>query len=357
VAGHPGQLAIGERVDGRFVVEAPLGAGGVASVYRVRDDRGRRHALKYVLAPQEHVAARFLREGRVQASVSHPNVVGLHEAMALPGGLGLLLDLVEGPSLEALIARSGPLGEAHADALALGLFRGLAAAHAIGVVHRDLKPANVLLGRDAKGRPIARIADFGLAKGLGSEASIGQSMTGMLVGTPAYMAPEQARDGKHVDARADVFSLGTILYRMVTGRDAFEGASFWALFEAVQDGRYPPPEALVPTVPARHAAAVRAALRPEPAERVGSVEALADLWFARPGALVVVDEPDPAWPVAWLAQEVPSAPAAPASAPSRRAPVGFTPSAPSRRELPKGLVPALVVAAALGVLVLLAGLL
>ncbi len=234
----PVDLEPGRRV-GRYTVVSQLGKGGMGAVYRARDEMlGRDVALKVLLLGHGRASVdRFRREILALASVSHPNVVSVHDA-GVDGALPyLVLDLVEGQTLRERL-RAGPLGVPEATKLARELARGLAAAHSVGIVHRDLKPENVLL--DAQGT--AKLGDFGLAQLVEREdvPSLGLTEAGALLGTTHYMAPEQVR-GEKMDARTDYFALGAVLYEVLTGRRAFEASSRAEVLTAVL--RDPPPSA------------------------------------------------------------------------------------------------------------------
>jgi hypothetical protein len=200
---------------GPYRLDAQIGAGGMGAVYRAFDPRlGRAIAVKLMHAARGDGAA---TEARAAAAINHPNVVAIHDVVVDNGVTGVAMELVEGETLRSAIAR-GAIARDRARALAIEIAAGLAAAHARGVVHRDLKPENVVIG---DGR--LRILDFGLAK-LGDTGALDDTEPGSIQGTAGYMAPEQAR-GESVDARADIFATGAIVYEMVTGKRAFDGAS------------------------------------------------------------------------------------------------------------------------------------
>jgi predicted ATPase len=278
-----------------YALEDRLGEGGMAEVYRVRHRRlGTLHALKVLRLQHPALEARLLREGRLQGRVRHPNVVAVTDRVRLGDRLGLVMELVQGPTLGAFLTRSHPTLPQR-DALARGLLAGVAAAHAAGLVHRDLKPANVLLQPHAD-RVVPRVSDFGIARLLdgGDEGEAPLTHTGLTLGTPAYMAPEQIRDARSVDARADLWSLGCVLYELVTGARAFDGPDHLELLQAVAAGRYTPPEALNPAAPRRWCRAIAAALAVDPADRAPDCATLAAIWGALPAV-------GPRWPPEALA--------------------------------------------------------
>jgi Tol biopolymer transport system component len=213
---------------GPYEIVSPLGAGGMGEVYRARDSRlGRDVALKLLsdaLSRDPENLARFEREARMLAALNHPNIAQIYGLEERDGVLVLVLELVEGESLDLRLA-AGPLDVPEALDLAAQVADALAAAHEKGVVHRDLKPSNVRVTPEGR----AKVLDFGLAKPMTTEAGSAivtspASMTaaGTIVGTPAYMSPEQAR-GTPLDHRTDLWSFGCLLYEMLTGRLAFQG--------------------------------------------------------------------------------------------------------------------------------------
>jgi serine/threonine protein kinase len=206
------------RTIGHYVIQELLGAGGMGEVYAAEDTRlKRRVALKVLpdsVANDETRRIRFEREAQSVAALNHPNIVTLHSVEHADGTLFLTMELVEGQPLTALIAK-GPMGLAPFFTIAIPLADAIATAHQRGITHRDVKPANIMVTAD--GRP--KILDFGLAKAFGIEfghatadnaATRPATAEGLIVGTTAYMSPEQA-EGKAVDGRSDLFSLGIVL--------------------------------------------------------------------------------------------------------------------------------------------------
>lgn len=218
---------------GPYTILGPLGSGGMGEVYRAHDPRlGRDVALKLLplaFAQDADRLARFQREAQVLASLNHPNIGGIHGVEDAAGVRALVLELVEGPTLADRIAQ-GPIPLDETLAIARQIADALEAAHEHGVIHRDLKPANIKLRADGA----VKVLDFGLAKP--SEAAVSASglsmsptitspamtMAGVILGTAAYMSPEQAK-GKPVDERADVWAFGCVLYEMLTGQRPFAG--------------------------------------------------------------------------------------------------------------------------------------
>ena len=226
-------------VVGPYRLAGPLGRGGMGVVYVADDLRlGRRVAVK-VVAPQlsadAQFRARFLRESRLAASLDHPNIIPVYEAGEVDGTLYLVMRYVEGRDLKELLARDGRLDPARAVRLVAQVASALDAAHARGLIHRDVKPGNILLGRGPDGDH-AYLCDFGLTKERHAHTDL--SRTGRMVGTLEYMPPEQIR-GEDLDARADVYALGGVLFRCLTGNAPFRGAEAAVMMGHLQE---PPPK-------------------------------------------------------------------------------------------------------------------
>lgn len=266
-ASQPWEL--GSEID-QFQLVRQLGSGGMGTVYLARDPRtGAEVAIKGLsLGADPELLLRFQREGEAQARVdAHPNVIRVHSAGHAKGRAYIVMDVALGGDLEDRIRR-GPLPPEEAATVTLSLARGLAFAHDRGVLHRDLKPANILF--DERGTP--RLVDFGLAR-LADAESLTQS--GQVMGTPSFMAPEQAR-GEPVDARADVYGLGAVLYAALTGRPPFSAGSVLATLMLVTKGPPTPPRDLEPDVPLALEAICLRALAKAPGDRQPSATALAE---------------------------------------------------------------------------------
>lgn len=260
----------------RYVVEAVAGRGGMGTVYRVRHESlGSVHALKVVERPVDGALERFRREAKAQAQLRHPNVVAVTDYVDVSGLPGLVMEYVDGPALDKLLNR-GPLSYAIIDRLFADICAGVNAAHALNMVHRDLKPANVMVS-EVDGHYVAKVGDFGIVKVFGDRAAnptLTRSESGM--GTPGYMAPEQVFDAKRVDARADVYSLGCLLYRMLCGVGPFRG-SVRTILANVARGHYPPPESHQPDLPHPYLVTIRACLEPVRDRRPANVAAIREL--------------------------------------------------------------------------------
>ena len=202
----------------RYRLDRPLGHGGMATVYLARDtELDRPVAVKVLDAADEGLRARFVREARLAARLSHPNVVSVFDAGEDGGRPYIVMEHVEGQTVAELLARRGRLPPDEARGLALQAARGLAHAHAAGLVHRDIKPQNLLLREDGT----LKVADFGIARAA-EDTSLTQP--GTVLGTAAYLAPEQAR-GEQATPASDVYSLGAVLYELLTGRPPLETAA------------------------------------------------------------------------------------------------------------------------------------
>ena len=272
-------LEIGEIID-QYRVEEVIGYGGMAVVYRVQHlQLESDHALKVLTITSSAVKRRLLQEGRAQAQLRHPNVVSVTYVVDVKGCPGLIMELVDGPALDAFL-RKHILSIDQVDRLAAGILAGVAEAHAHALIHRDLKPANIMLARTSSGL-VPKVSDFGLVKVLAEERSLSRTRSGLTMGTPRYMAPEQIRDAKHVDARADIFSMGAILYEMVTRHQAFPGDDTLELFKSIDEGRFIPPREHVPDLPERMDAAIRSALQVKRDDRPPSIRELQRIWQGR----------------------------------------------------------------------------
>ncbi|WP_240807873.1 serine/threonine-protein kinase [Polyangium spumosum] len=264
----------GDVIADRFEIELRAGAGGMGAVYRAHDRAtGSPVALKVIHQPASDATRRFDVEARALAELSHPHVVryvthGLSEA----GFPYLVMEWLEGEDLAARLAR-GPLTLPECLTLGRLVAAGLSAAHARGIVHRDVKPTNLMLvGRVIEG---VKLVDFGLAQ-LGTRASRKLTRTGMILGTPGYMAPEQASgDGTPLDARVDIFSLGAVLYECLTGHAPFQADNLMALFAKLLLEEAPRLAEARPDLPPRLDALVARLLAKDPASRPANGAALA----------------------------------------------------------------------------------
>ncbi|NOU26487.1 MAG: serine/threonine protein kinase [Polyangiaceae bacterium] len=231
-----------------------IGYGGMGAVYTTESvaDSGERIAIK-ILNPDclenKDVVERFVEEGRTCQRLLHANIVRVFDVSVAENGCPyLVMELLNGVPLSAYTMNGGRVPLTQCVTIVQGLLAGLTVAHAQGVVHRDLKPENVFLARDAKGAFLVKILDFGIAKVMDLAGGMGKrTRTGVLLGTPAYMSPEQIKSTKDVDARSDLFSVGVMTYEMLTGRPAFPAPTEYAKLAAVLNSEPPPLETIDPS--------------------------------------------------------------------------------------------------------------
>jgi serine/threonine-protein kinase len=219
---------IGRIIDGRYRIVSRLGQGGMGAVYRVEHlAMGKQAAMKVLhpaLTTDPEVGKRFRREAAAVSRLSHPNTVQVFDFNAAGSFMYLVMELVKGEDLGQILRRDGPLPFARAKPILMQVCDALTEAHEAGVIHRDLKPENILISRTRDGRDLVKVLDFGLAKLRDNEELNQVTARGSLVGTPFYMSPEQIR-GEALDARSDVYSLGALLYRLITGEHPYSGTT------------------------------------------------------------------------------------------------------------------------------------
>ncbi len=254
---------------GEYRVTGFLGAGGMGEVYQAVHSRlGRTVAVK-VLTDMDRSAGfveRFVNEARIQASLHHPHIATLYDFFEYGGRPCIIMEYVDGQTLEARIRTQGRLPVAEALAVFRAVVDAVAYIHGHSIVHRDVKPSNVKIST----RGEVKLLDFGIAR---NPQTPGLTRTGAVVGTPEYFAPEQIH-GQRADARTDVWALGVLLYEMVTGRVPFEASSLVELYRRIDQADYPAPAALGVALPADVAALVAGCLRRRPSERFASAQAL-----------------------------------------------------------------------------------
>jgi serine/threonine-protein kinase len=331
-----GRRAVSELLGDRYEILRKLGAGAFGEVYEARDTTlGRKVAIKrirldaFAEGPElEEVKQRFLQEAQVAANLRHPNVVTMHDIAAKESSSFMVMELVEGRTLQALLRERGRLSLEQTLPLLSQAAAALDFAHSNGVIHRDVKPANLMIEPSGQ----VKVMDFGIAK---AAASGNITRTGAILGTPNYMAPEQARGGA-VDGRADLFSLGCVLYECLTGRKPFVGDSVTAILLKVLTE--PPPsvdfEAL--KLPRPLEEVLRRALAKDPAERYPSGRLLMEAAAGAAGSGAALPPPLPT-----LVASPPPPPPLPAPATGGPAP---RPAAGFRRLATIGLAAALVLA-------------
>ncbi len=254
-------------VDGRYKIVEKLGSGGMADVYCAEDQQlGRRVALKVLhqrFAEDAQFVERFRREASSAAGLQHPNIVGIFDRGEFDGTYYIAMEFVEGRTLKDIVREKGPAPPDAAVDITLQILRAARFAHKRGVVHRDIKPHNVLIDQDGR----VRVADFGIARAGTSD----MTETGSIMGTAQYLSPEQAQ-GRPVDARSDLYSIGVVLFELLTGRVPFDADS--PVTVALMQVNEPPPSprAIVPAIPAPLEAVVLRALEKDPARRFADAD-------------------------------------------------------------------------------------
>lgn len=259
---------------GKFRIEGVLGRGAMGVVFRAHDpDIERTVAIKLVRTDllegddRAHYIARFRNEAKMVGRCIHPNIVGIHDFALHEGSPFLVLEYVDGKDLRRTLQRGARVDLATTGHVALKVLEALAYAHGFGVIHRDIKPANILLTASAS----IKVTDFGISRALASSSTL----SSVLVGTPCYMSPEQCL-GDRIDTRSDLFSLGCVLYEMLSGEQAFAGANYVATTHRILNERPRPLGELRPDLPEAVLAVVDAALAKKPDDRFQGAAAMAD---------------------------------------------------------------------------------
>ncbi|MBS2020139.1 MAG: protein kinase [Deltaproteobacteria bacterium] len=266
---------VGAILSRKYSLKRLIGTGGMGSVYESQSpEDGRPVAIKILgidYLTDEDIKNRFVEEGHTCQRLIHPNIVRVFEvARAEDGTPYIVMELLDGVPLSAYTRSGGRVPLQQAGIILQGILAGLGAAHAQGIVHRDLKPENVVLAREPNGAFSAKILDFGIAKVMDAAGGMGnKTKTGVLLGTPAYMSPEQIKNAKDVDARADLWSAGVMLYEMLTGRVAFPAPTEYARLNAVLNTTPQALEAVDPQL-SRLSAFVQLAMQKDRAQRFQS---------------------------------------------------------------------------------------
>lgn len=272
-AQHPNPVSI---LDGKYALLRELGSGGTGTVYEAENlVLGKKIAIKVMNASafaERDSQARFVTEARAAARIAHANVVDIHDLGVSKNGVPyIVMELLRGETLESVIDTRGPLAPTYACELFLQVLAGLSAAHAQGIVHCDLKPANVLVTHPRPDRPLVKVLDFGIARGV--EAA--QHDDHVVMGTPMYMAPEQVT-GDAVDYRTDVYQACAMLFAMLAGTDPFEASTTRDVMRQVAKGRSKDLQALIPELPAELVQVVKDGMAVKRADRIPSTEELAE---------------------------------------------------------------------------------
>ena len=286
---HEETVKVGDLVAGRFNTLREIGRGGMGTVFeatvRLSPDSpqhvpaGTTVAIKILHArhmQNREAVARFLNEGRAASSVRGENSVRVYEMTEHQGRPVIVMELLTGSDLSSVLRR-GPLHSSLACLFILQACEGMAEVHSLGMVHRDLKPSNVFLTQRPDGSPLVKVLDFGIAKTPIADESqlLVQTLTAVALGPPLYMSPEQIRSSGHVDSRSDVWSLGTILYELLTGRPAFGGNTVSNITAQILERDPPPPSAVAGHLGTGFDAIMLRALAKDPAHRIQDVAELA----------------------------------------------------------------------------------
>lgn len=262
------RIGPGSVIAGRYQVEAQIGQGGMASVYRAEDIQlGRKVAVKVLhaqYAEDQEFVERFRREAKAAAQLQHPGIVSVYDTGSWEGTWYIAMELLEGPTLKERLVAEGRIAPGEAIAITEQILRAVRAAHRDGIIHRDLKPHNVILDED--GRP--KVTDFGIARRGASD----MTATGSILGTAHYIAPEQAQ-GEVITPRTDLYAVGVVLYEMLTGRTPFEGDSAVSIALAHVNNTPRSPRSLVPEISPALDAVVLRALAKRPSDRFADADA------------------------------------------------------------------------------------
>ncbi len=249
----PADSFIGEVLAGRYKITRKIGEGGMGAVYEAEHQLiGKRVAVKVLLdkfAGDKDVVARLQHEARIASSIGHPSIVDVTDFGKTPDGRSYaIMEYLEGEALASLIAREAPLPPERVLPIVKQIANALGAAHRKGIVHRDVKPENVFLVRDGQGPERVKVVDFGISKLVksGDPAQQRLTQTGIVLGTPLYMSPEQARGEEQLDHRVDVYALGVILYEALTGEVPFRGSNYLGVISQVLTLEPVPPRVLRP---------------------------------------------------------------------------------------------------------------
>ena len=258
----------------RYSIERELGSGGMATVYLAEDLKHHRQVAIKVLRPELAASLgveRFVREIEIAAKLTHPHILPLFDSGEADGFLYYVMPFIEGESLRERLDHEGKLDIKEAIRLTDQVASALSHAHERGLVHRDIKPENILLAGDQ-----AIVADFGIARAVQVAGGERLTGTGLAIGTPAYMSPEQAVGDKDIDPRSDVYALGCVVHEMVSGQAPFEGATPQELLAKHAVDTVPSLRTRDPTIPLFLERAVARALAKDPADRFQSASAFAD---------------------------------------------------------------------------------
>lgn len=290
-------LSVGEVLDGKYRILRHIGAGGMGNVYEGENMRIQRRIaikeLKADVAEHAEFCRRFEREAQAAARIGSEHIVEVLDMGELPDCLYLVMEYLEGESLSDRMAREGAMAPEVFFPLVVQVLDGLAAAHDAGILHRDLKPANIFLVSDRREPDFVKILDFGVSKFMDVSAEDATN-TGVMLGTPRYMSPEQAKGDKDIDARADLYSVGVIMYRGLTGTTPYEADNYNELLFKVVLEDPPPVTEVAPDVDPSAAALVEKAMARDREARFESAEQMASAlrgWLDERGIAVPTPPP------------------------------------------------------------------
>jgi serine/threonine-protein kinase len=277
----------GALLDGRYRIVRLLGEGGMGAVYLASHvGLGRDVAIKFLhaeLVSRDEVVGRFYREAQAAAAIRHKNIIEVFDVGVSPQGEPfLVMEYLEGESLAGLLKRAGPLNLGTACAVMEPVLQALQAAHRKGIIHRDLKPDNIFLAYQQGEPPVVKIIDFGISKFAQGEFDKWRTKTGSVMGTPAYMSPEQARGSAGLDHRTDIYSMGTILFEMLTGVLPFAGSNFAEYLSAMLIDDPRAPQSVCAGFPAEAEPLVRKALAKNPDQRFQNAAEMLEALTALP---------------------------------------------------------------------------
>jgi serine/threonine protein kinase len=271
---------VGAVLNGKWKLIRLLGEGGMGSVFAAEGLQGQGQRAIKMLHPEfvnePQILSRFFAEAYAAQQLQHPNIAKVYEhTQAEDGTPYLVIELLQGIPLSEYVKPGQPIPVAQAAPIVYGVLQALVAAHARNIVHRDLKPDNIFLVPDAAGRHIVKVLDFGIAKVMDAAGGMGsKTRTGMMLGTPGYMSPEQIKNAKAVDPRSDLWSVGVMFYEMVTGKEAFDAPTDFAKLTAVLTQDPKPIAQVAPHLAGWHDFFTRAMAR-DPAARFASADDMA----------------------------------------------------------------------------------